>query len=427
MRPSTAVLARIHTRKEAAMFLVVDILHAMPHHLILARCLVLDVLGGSLPGIHRPGVEILPVKQGAAAILFAVQIRKKAQGVFGFVFVDGNLGVGTDHERKESGIADEHKAQAKQARMQDHAVFPIGVAQPPYQSGHQHHKIDNRARIERQADGIDKKYLEIAGQFNRPRHDAPKDGGQQDQRNAYGNPKAFLGMFEFLVVDDEHHGGNHQQVEQVNADGKPYQERDKDNPAQVMRLVRHGFPFENRPKGDGGKEGRHGIYLTLGRRKPERIAERVGQGAYRAANVNHYLMEHARFPVFERNGKNLTGQHRDGPEQEQYRETAAQGRKHIDGKGGVLVVSESEYLRQAAQNLESGRSGRMPHHEFARGADIFSAIPPAYGSFGGGHEHHRGDRPDEPADDVIPFGVILHRSTEYYMPGTRPTLDRLLL
>ena len=99
----------------------------------------------------------------------------------------------------------------------------------------------------------------------------------------------------------------------------------------MIRLFGDLFPFEDCPESDGCHERRHGVDLTFDGVKPERVGECVSESAYSRCR------EHCQIAEFQ-----LLREHRDGPEQEQNRETRAEARHYVNHHCHFGDVTESE-------------------------------------------------------------------------------------
>ena len=214
--------------------------------------------------------------------------------------------------------------------------------------------------------------------------------------------KPLTVVFKIIHVND---GGYCQQVQQVDSDGGADKERDKDKPAQGMRLVGLFLPFEHCPEHHCRKERRHGVNLAFYSREPESVGEAVGQRTYDAAGEhgpNTAVLDRD-FIGFETGY--LLAEQRDSPEKEHNAESAADGRHCVDGKSGIVGHQHSE---QTADNLESGCSRRVSHLNFVGSSNVFSAVPPAGGRLGGHKVNGTGDNTYHPANQVVNQMVFFH-------------------
>ena len=112
-----------------------------------------------------------------------------------------------------------------------------------------------------------------------------------------------------------------------------------------------GFPFEDRPEYDGGKEGRKGIYLTLHSTIPERIAECISKSTYYSgAHDGPYLSiaEH----ICHFNSGNSAGKMGNGPEQKQNCKTTGQCTHNINGTGGGKRIIAKYNDKETAQQYK---------------------------------------------------------------------------
>src|SRR6218665_1798144 len=102
----------------------------------------------------------------------------------------------------------------------------------------------------------------------------------------------------------------------MDADGKTDEVADEDEPAQGGSRVHAVFlvPFQNSPEHNGGKEGRHGIYLALYGAEPERVGKSISQAANDAGAQDGPLLWFCNIGYFL--GKHLDAQAGNGPEQE---------------------------------------------------------------------------------------------------------------
>ena len=109
-----------------------------------------------------------------------------------------------------------------------------------------------------------------------------------------------------------------------------------------------GFPLEDRPEYDGGKERRKGIYLTLHCTVPERIAKCISKGTnYSGTHDGPYLgiAEH----IYHFNSGYSAGKMGNGPEQKQNGKTTGQCTHNVNGTGGGKGIIAKNNDKQAAQ------------------------------------------------------------------------------
>ena len=147
----------------------------------------------------------------------------------------------------------------------------------------------------------------------------------RDDIDGEQNP-CIVSLFAQFEVNNQRHGRDGQQVQQVNSDGKTYQIGDKNNPAMRigtrLGIVVLEVPLQDAPEHQCSEEGGHSIDLALYGREPEGVGEGVGQTTHEGGTEHG---NHATGSHLAALGHQLTAQHGDGPEQKHNRQTATNG------------------------------------------------------------------------------------------------------
>ena len=191
----------------------------------------------------------------------------------------------------------------------------------------------------------------LAGQVDDLWHEEHVEEPQQGHRHhACQDEAPERGLMPFLEIDHIHEGWNTQQVEQVHADGETDEESDEDNPSCALRVVGHLLPLQDGPEGDGGEERRHGVDFALHGVEPERFGEGVGHGTDKAGQQHTYFISpRCVFALFH---PHLACHHRDGPEEEDDGEAAANGRHRVDHHGHLGDVAARKEREETPNHLE---------------------------------------------------------------------------
>ena len=192
----------------------------------------------------------------------------------------------------------------------------------------------------------------------------------------------------------------------MHTDAEPGQIGDQDDPAVAMRLVGYVFPFQYQPENDGRKHGRVGVYFAFYGRKPECIAECIGQCTYqsRSHDGDQLSAGDVRFVCDDE----FTNQVRDAPEKEQDAGTAHQ-RTHVVHHFGYQCRIADELCEKVGGEHKEGCSGGMAYFQFIGGGDEFRAVPET----GCGLYRHAidgcGDQESDPTHEVV-YGFVLFHS-----------------
>jgi len=261
------------------------------------------------------------------------------------------------------------------------------------------------ARVERCAHSVNEDPVEEGGQFGQVRNHDEGHGRNQDGRqhqHAQSLPDGDLTLFE-LVIDDENHRGQGEQVEQMHTHRKAHQERNQHQPAAGIRPVGLFLPFEDGPENHRGKEARHGVDLALHRGEPEGIGETVGHRSHHAGSqkgdgvrLGHLLAAQRENPAAEVD---------DGQVEEEDGQGRTECAHRIDGGSGVF--GRSEHREKAADEIEGGISRRVAHFQLVRRCDKLSAIPEAGSRFDGQQIDQRGEGQHHEGYQIIEAAELL--------------------
>ena len=186
-----------------------------------------------------------------------------------------------------------------------------------------------------------------------------------------------------------------------------------------MRLVGHVFPFQDEPEHHGGEQRGERVYLSLYRRKPECVAERVGQCAHHAAAYDGEYLPRADVLLVRHH--QLARQVRDAPEQEEYAGRAHQ-RAHVVYHLGHLGGVARELREQVGHQHEERCPRRVPYFQLVAGGDELRAIPEACGGFYGEAIHHGRNEESHPTREVVDEFVLFHYRMRIVITVSKPQI-----
>ena len=228
-------------------------------------------------------------------------------------------------------------------------------------NGNQQENVDDKTRVETHTHHVDKEEFKPATHFDNAGNHTIEHGHHQQHRYAQRTERTRrVGVGFFLEIIDQSDGRQAKQIEQVDADGEAGEIEYQYQPTVGMRLVGMVFPFQDKPKHQGGEHGRVAINFALNGRKPERVAPCIGQGTSQAGSHDeHRLPSVGHDAVF---AHQFAGQMRDGPKEKQNTEGRQKGRHHIDAHGNVLRIAGEKCEEVACQHKER-RAGRVAHFQ----------------------------------------------------------------
>ena len=148
---------------------------------------------------------------------------------------------------------------------------------------HEQDQTKQTAMIREGAD-IDKEQLEKACQPYDTGNDAiehQSHNGGTDGQSAQDAPKA--GTFGTTETEDQHHGRNAQQIEQMHANGKSDKIGNENDPTAGTCAIGLFLPLQHEPEDHSREKTGIGIDLGFGGGEPEGVTEGIGQHAHHTA------------------------------------------------------------------------------------------------------------------------------------------------
>ena len=228
----------------------------------------------------RGAVPKLTRRQGTVPVLLPAEVAQQRKQVLGIVFIHRRVGRRTNHDRGERTVAEQHHGHAQREGVDGPPSFLAGHHQKPHNQRHEQREVHQSPGVETHAEVVDEEQLKAPCQLNRTFDQRLLHKPEQRNGHRTGDGQAL--PREVVIAEVIHHGDgrNGQQVEQVHPDGKAHQVRDQNYPLRRIWTIRHVFPLEDGPKHERREQARQGVNLALDRTEPERIAERVRQGAH---------------------------------------------------------------------------------------------------------------------------------------------------
>ena len=182
--------------------------------------------------------------------------------------------------------------------------------------GYQDKDVDYHARVEGKLEVVHEEPLEPTAYLHDARHNAVEHGGHKEHGDGEGNERTLgRGVGLAAVVVDEGNGGQTEQVQQVNADGKAREVEDEHEPTVGVGLVGVFLPLQDEPEYQCREHRGIGIDFPLHGGVPEGVAPGIGQGSRKTAGHDeHGLLPRLHHAVV---GNQHAGEVGDGPEEEE--------------------------------------------------------------------------------------------------------------
>ena len=419
------------------------------------------VLGVGLPLQLR--VEGRAVEQRLLAILVTGQIVTDGKDVLGRVLVHRRIGGRANHNQRIAGVANHHHQEAKQSGIEHTAQVSVGGNLPiskqhieqgrdkhhanhdahgtaakerntkhnhrgnkhplgslqvlvpetePDGIGHhanQKDKIDNKTRVERHTQHIDEQQFKPAADLHDARHYAVENDAYQHKTEQQSPQRALHGSIGIAaIVVNQHHGGDTEQIEQVDADRQTHQIGNQHQPAVGTGLVGVVLPLQYQPEYQRSEERRESIHLTLNSAEPERIAEGINQRTYHARTKDSYHL-HSRLDLALLTDE-ATQQMGDSPEQEQYATSAEQGRHRVDHHSHLRYIG-GKLTKQVSHQHEERRTRRVTNLQAIACRYKLRTVPEAGCRLNGRAVNHRCHGKHQPTENIIQKVVFLHSIT----------------
>ena len=273
----------------------IAVLEVVSDHLVTANGSVgrRSVDGSFVIGLCHPIIALLlkvqlagicrSVKQRCVAILLARKVAAEGEHVVGGILVHGRTGTGSDKDDAIGAVAQQQHGKGQQA----HACRP--VAAMPDADGkankHEQDQTKQTAMIREGAD-IDKEQLEKACQPYDTGNDAiehQRHNGGTGGQSAQDAPKA--GTFGTTETEDQHHGRNAQQIEQMHANGKSDKIGNENEPTAGTCAIGLFLPLQHEPEDHSREKTGIGIDLGFGGGEPEGVTEGIGQRTHHTARL----------------------------------------------------------------------------------------------------------------------------------------------
>ena len=188
-----------------------------------------------------------------------------------------------------------------------------------------------------------------------------KEKGDNGEGEHSTHTSGFFGKF---IINNQHHGRQGQQVQQVDTDGKACQIGDEHNPSVgvdvAFRVIVLLVPSQDAPEHQGGEKRRHSVNLTLDGGEPEGVGEAVGHSTHESGADGGDVTREVHLTIF---GNEFAAQTDNGEIEEHYGQTTADGRHTVDAIGHLGRIITGKKGEDTAYDLESGCSGRVSHKQ----------------------------------------------------------------
>src|ERR1043166_6516083 len=162
------------------------------------------------------------------------------------------------------------------------------------------------------------------------------------------------------------------------------------------------FPFQNRPKYDGGKERTHGINFTFYCAKPERICKGIGERAHDACSHNGNQLQSSKIVIvaaFPESNSACKMRYR--PKQKKNRKTARKGAHYVHSFGCCQRIISEKHDEDPSNQNKQWRAGWMRDLDLKTAAYEFTTIPKAASGFACFYVHGTGNKTNNPSGDVV--------------------------
>ena len=369
--------------------------HARKPHIVLVQIfnVVADNVVVRLPGVGRRPVDrfslLMPchhivalwlviqftaigrsIEKRGVAILFAVQIAAQRKNVAGRILAHRRLGIGSDENHPVAAVACQHQQQTGHRQFQ-HPPLHLIIYNNEYHR--QQNDIDDEPRVVRTTQQIGKQQFRPSAQLHHTRYDAIEDNSDKQTAADQRQEQSFgRNLLRLTIIHHKRHGRQTEQAEQMDTHGKSCDIGYQHKPPVGIGSSGLTLPFQYQPKHQRRKETGKGIDFGLNGRKPEGVAESVGQCAHHAAGLNaDYLCRGQRALGV---AKQFAGQMRNGKEQEEDAAGTKQRRQEVNRKRHLRRIA-GKLTEKVGHQHKDWCARRMPNLQFVATGNELRTVP----------------------------------------------------
>ena len=397
--------------------------HAREPHIVLVEIfnVVADNVVVRLPGVGRRPVDRFPllmpchhivalwfvvqftaigrsIEKRGVAILFAVQIAAQRKNVTGRILAHRRLGIGSDEDYPIAAVACQHQQQTSHRQFQ-HPPLHLIIYNNEYRR--QQNDIDDEPRVVGATQQIGKQQFRPSAQLHHARYDAIEDNTDKHTAAEKRQEQSFgRNLLRLTVIHHKRHGRQTEQAEQMDTHGKSCDIGYQHKPPVGIGSCGLTLPFQYQPEHQRRKETGKGIDFGLNGRKPEGVAESVGQGTHHAAGLNaDYLCRGQRILG---GAKQFAGQMRNREEQEEDAAGTQQRRQEVNRKRHLRRTT-GKLTEKVGHQHKDWCARRMSNLQFVATGNELRTVPKTGRRLHRQTIHHRCNGKKQPRHAGVEF------------------------